>query len=696
MRPRDLYPLFAEATSLKGVGPRLAPLVERAAGPLVVDVLFHVPSGAIDRRHQPPIQALMSGEVATVTGTVGSHQPPARKGQPYRVPLSDDTGTLTLVFFHGVAGHWRRLLPEGALRVVSGKVELFAGAPQMAHPERIGTPDALPAIAVLEPLYPSTEGLSQKTLRHLAEQAVARFPDLAEPLDPALLKREGWPSMAEALRACHAVESLDVLQPHHPARRRLAYDELLANQLALAVVRRRHRVRRGRSFGGDGRLAMTLRERLPFALTGAQERCVTEISADLAGAERMLRLLQGDVGAGKTVVALLAMLQVVESGAQAAMLAPTDLLARQHQATLTKLLRPLDMRPVLLSGKDETAVRSAALTAIKDGAPVVVGTHALFQEDVTFADLGFAVVDEQHRFGVAQRLAFAGKGRAADTLVMTATPIPRTLALTAYGDMDVSRLDEKPPGRKSVDTRALPLSRMDDVVSRLQAALADGKQAYWVCPRVAQDEDTTPDAPMAAEERQALLSKALAPLPVGLVHGQMPLAQRDQAMAAFAAGALKLLVATTVIEVGVDVPQASIMVIENAEQFGLAQLHQLRGRVGRGQDRAACLLLHGLHVGETARERLRVLCDTEDGFVLAEADLTLRGAGEVLGTRQSGLPQFRLADMARDGDLLAMARDDARLVLSRDPELETPRGQALRTLLYLHRQDAVAATLRSG
>jgi ATP-dependent DNA helicase RecG len=538
------------------------------------------------------------------------------------------------------------------------------------------------------------QGVSGKVLLRLMDQALASVPDMTEWQDPPLLAREGWPSFDDAIRSVHAPLEAEDLRADNPARRRLAYDELLSSQLALLLVRKAARSVKGRAVKGTGLLRQTVLTALPFELTGAQKRSVSEIDADMAGETRMLRLLQGDVGSGKTVVALLAMLNAVENGAQAALMAPTEILARQHLETLTPLCAAAGIRLALLTGRDKGKPRAALLEALAAGEiDIVVGTHALFQDDVAFQDLAVAVVDEQHRFGVHQRLALSAKGRAVDVLVMTATPIPRTLTLTHYGDMDVSRLDEKPPGREPADTRALPIDRLEDVIAGLHRAIAGGSKVYWVCPLV--EESETGDL-AAAEARHELLTQILGPR-VGLIHGRMKGPDKDAVMAAFAGDGLDVLVATTVIEVGVNVPTARVMVIEHAERFGLAQLHQLRGRIGRGGGKSTCLLVYAGPLGETARSRLETMRRTDDGFEIAEEDLRLRGAGEVLGTRQSGMPNFRLCpDLLEAQDLIEMARKDAEVLVARDPELASPRGEALRTLLYLFERDAAVRTLRSG
>ena len=693
MRPEILFPLFAPVTSLPGVGPRSAKAIEALAGPQVVDLCWHLPSGVIDRRYAPKIAEAEADRVATLTIRVGQHLAPRNPRQPYRIDCFDDSGEISLVFFHAHADYLTKTLPEGEVRVVSGRIERFGGRLQMTHPDHIGPLEELARMKSVEPVYPLTAGLSLKPLGKAIRAALERTPEPPEWLDPALVAREGWPAWHAALAAAHAPEGPEALLPLTAVRRRLAYDELLANQLALALMRHHQRAQHGRSLRGDGRLCDKVIAALPFELTASQRQAGSEIAADMAREARMLRLLQGDVGSGKTVVALLAMLGAVEAGAQAAIMAPTEILARQHFHTLAPLTQAAGVGIELLTGRDKGKARDAALQRLASGeAALAVGTHALFQQEVAFHDLGLAVIDEQHRFGVHQRLTLASKGRAVDVLVMTATPIPRTLVLTSYGDMEVSRLTEKPAGRQPIDTRAMPLERLHDVIDGVARALQDGAKAYWVCPLVTESEVSD----LAAAEARAVELTQRFGNRVGLVHGRMKGKDKDAVMKAFAEGPLMLLVATTVIEVGVDVPAASIMVIEHAERFGLAQLHQLRGRIGRGEARSSCLLLYQVPLGETARARIQILRETDDGFRIAEEDLRLRGAGELLGTRQSGVPEFRLADLAVHDELLAVARDDARLILGTDPDLTGPRGAALRVLLYLFERDAAVKYLRSG
>jgi ATP-dependent DNA helicase RecG len=712
-RPFILDPLFRALTTLPGIGPRNGKLFEKlAGGPKILDLLWHKPSDFIDRRFSPKIADAPSGKIATLTVSVHKHFPNERKNQPYRVWCTDDTGAINLIFFNPHKDYIEKQLPEGATVIVSGMIENFNGKIQMVHPDAIGPESDRDAIAAVEPVYPLTAGLTNRAVKKAIHAALDLVLPLPEWLDPALKQREQWPDWQDALCSLHFQNpplqslplvsplpqagggtALEKLSPLHPARMRLAYDELLSNQLALAMVRHHQRKRQGRVFSAGGTLREKLLAALPFTLTGAQLRALQEIDADMQAPLRMLRLLQGDVGSGKTVVAALAMLNAIESGAQAALMAPTEILARQHAESLRPWLETCGIRFVTLTGRDKGRTRDLLLKQIAEGtAQIVIGTHALFQDDVAFKDLGVAVIDEQHRFGVHQRLMLSAKGKGADVLVMTATPIPRTLTMTAYGDMDVSRLDEKPPGRKPVDTRLIPADKAEEMMQGLARQIATGTRIYWVCPLVEESEilDLA-----AAEERYDILRDRFGGK-VGLVHGRLKPSEKDEVMQKFASGEIAILVATTVIEVGVNVPEATIMVIEHAERFGLAQLHQLRGRVGRGGEKSFCFLLYATPLSETAKERLSIMRETEDGFLIAEKDLDLRGAGDLLGTKQSGLPGFRLADLAAHAGLLSIARDDARLLIEKDPALENPRGSALRHLLYLFERDQAIQFLRSG
>lgn len=692
-RPEILFPLFASLTGLEGVGPKTAELLGKMNITRPRDLLFTLPTSGTDRRLRPTIQGLTFPQTVTVEVEVGLHQPPARRG-PYRVFVRDSATEFQLVFFHPRGDWLAKTLPEAARRVVSGRVEVFDGIAQMSHPDHILLPSEADSLPQYEPVYPLTAGLGLRAMTKAVRAALDRAPMLAEWADASLLASRNWPGWRAALEAAHNPTGIADLAANSPARARLAYDELLSHQVTLAIARARARRKKGRASLGTGVLGAKVMAGLPYQPTGAQTRVTAEILADMAAEMRMSRLLQGDVGAGKTLVALLAMLAAVESGGQAALMAPTEILARQHLASLQELAAPAGLNITLLTGRDKGAERADKLADIASGAAqIVIGTHALFQAEVNFADLRLAVVDEQHRFGVKQRLELGQKGQAVDMLVMTATPIPRTLAMSQYGDMDLSLLDEKPAGRKPIETVLVSMGRIEQVVERLRAAIAAGRQAYWVCPLVDESEHM---ALTAAENRFAALRAQLGEGAVGLVHGQLPPVDKDAAVADFVAGRSRVLVATTVIEVGVNVPSASIMVIEHAEHFGLAQLHQLRGRIGRGAEASTCLLLYEAPLGEAARARLEIMRETEDGFRIADEDMRLRGAGDVLGTAQSGLPHFRIADLETQAELMAAARKDAQLLLERDPQLETPRGQAVRALLYLMDRDAAIRLMSVG
>ncbi|QKV20560.1 ATP-dependent DNA helicase RecG [Oricola thermophila] len=702
MRPPVLDPLFAPVSVIDGIGPRLArtlanllPVPEAMEEPRVLGLAFHLPHSIIDRRKQPGVALAPEGAIVTLKVRVDRHQPsPRGRGNvPYRVFAHDETGEIGLVFFHAKAAWLERALPVGETVLVSGRVEWFNGRPTMVHPDHIVSEENAGSLPLVEPVYPLTAGLSGKVLRKAVLSALERVPELPEWIDPHLLAKQDFPNFRESLERLHAPRDAADVDLQTPARRRLAYDELLSGQLALGLVRRKMKKTAGRVFKGNGEIAGRIRETFPYSLTDAQERALGEIRTDQERPERMLRLLQGDVGSGKTIVALLAMANVIEAGAQAAMMAPTEILARQHFASIGPLVEAAGLTIRILTGREKGKAREETLAALKAGEiDILVGTHALFQESVQFRDLGLAVVDEQHRFGVHQRLMLSSKGQHSDMLVMTATPIPRTLVLTAYGDMDVSRLDTKPPGRQPVQTVTVPAGRLDEVVERARSAMARGEKIYWICPLVEENDELKV---VSVEERFDALKKAI-DAPMGIVHGRMKGEEKDAVMQAFKDGEIRLLVATTVIEVGVDVPDATIMVIEHAERFGLAQLHQLRGRVGRGTGRSTCLLLYKEPLGEVAHARLAIMRETEDGFRIAEEDLKLRGEGEVLGTRQSGSASYRLASLADHADLLEVARDDARLIIETDADLDTERGAALRILLYLFERDEAIRLLRAG
>jgi ATP-dependent DNA helicase RecG len=693
-RPEILFPLFAGLTKLDGIGPKTAQTLEHAGVVTPRDMLMTLPVSGVDRHRRASIRDVVAPAVATVEVTIGDHHPPRTRGRPYRVHVEDAQTSFQLVFFHARGDYLQKLLPTGQRRVVSGKVEIFDGVAQIVHPDHVVSLAEAEDIPAFEPVYPLHSGITQKAMWKATRSALKDAPVLAEWIDPNLKARENWPDWHAAMAMAHAPKATSDLSPHATARARLAYDELLAHQLTLALARAASRRVSGVASAPTGALTDKVLAALPYKPTTAQIRAVSEIAADLAAPLKMNRLLQGDVGSGKTLVALMALLGVVEAGGQGVMMAPTEILARQHMDGLRPLAESAGVTLEVLTGRDKGAARAGKLAALAAGdIHILVGTHAVFQKDIVFNDLRLAVIDEQHRFGVAQRMELGAKGRAVDVLVMTATPIPRSLALAQYGDMDVSVLDEKPPGRTPVKTALVSTTRTDEVVEKLRKAVADGRQAYWVCPLVEESEvvDMT-----AAEERFKRLRAALGEGVVGLVHGQMPPTDKDAAMARFVAGDTKVLVATTVIEVGVNVPNASIMMVEHAERFGLAQLHQLRGRVGRGAAASTCLLLYQAPLSESGQRRLEILRETEDGFRISEEDLAMRGAGDVIGTAQSGLPRFRIADLERQGAQMAVAQTDARALLNDDPKLEGERGKAARTLLWLMEQDKAIRLISVG
>ncbi len=700
MRPPVLNPLFASLSALPGIGPKLEKLFARLFGrdgepPRLVDLLFHLPAGFVDRRNQPKLSEVSPDSVVTVKVKIDGHRPPPpnRPRAPYNIDASDDTNTLTITYFNARRDYLEKLLPEGEVRYVSGTATFYDGHLQMLHPDRVVDAAGFAKLPLIDPVYPLTEGLHANQVGKAVGIALERLPALPEWQDPAWLEKNHYPGFAEALRSIHRPAAPEDIAPESPAWSRLAYDELLASQLALALLRAHMRTRAGRGSSAEGRLRDRILAALPYSLTPSQDRAVTEIVADLAQPERMLRLLHGDVGSGKTVVALMAAAHVIEAGRQAALMAPTEILARQHLSTIAPLAAAAGIRVAILTGRDRGREREDVLEKLALGEiDLIVGTHALFQDEVAFRDLALAIVDEQHRFGVHQRLALTKKGEAVDLLVLTATPIPRTLVLTFFGDMDVSELREKPAGRQKIDTRAIPLDRLSEVIDAVARALDEGRRVYWVCPLVEESESVDL---AAAEDRYKHLKQRFGDL-VDIVHGKMRAADKDRAMERFGNGETRLLVATTVIEVGVDVPEASVMVIEHAERFGLAQLHQLRGRIGRGAERSTCLLLYRAPLGVTAKARLAILRETDDGFRIAEEDLKLRGEGDVLGTRQSGMPGFHLARIEVHGKLLPAARDDAALILARDPKLRSPRGEALVNLLYLFARDEAIGLVRAG
>lgn len=700
VRPAILNPWFSDIRTLNGVGDKVGDALERAFSVRgqgrLRDLVLTPPSSLIDRSNRPGISGAMKGDVATFVVTVGRHMPGKTRSQPYRIRVYDETGDMTLVFFKAYGSTLERQFPEGNRRLISGKVDIYNAEAQMTHPDYVLEPEQADDLPQFEPVYPLTAGLSPKVARKSvwsALKTVSLGETLPEWMDPAFLKRQEWPSFNEAVLRLHQPEHIIDASPSAPPLKRLAYDELLAKQLAMALVRERNRGMKGETLEASGEYVDDVLTGSPFPPTGAQARAFEEIKADMSSSNRMARLLQGDVGAGKTFVAALAAAHACEAKAQVAVMAPTEILARQHADTLSAMLEPAGLTVQAFTGRDKGPARKAINSGLAEGhIDVVVGTHALFQDGVEFARLGLVIIDEQHRFGVRDRLRLTEKGDAPDLLVMTATPIPRTLALTSYGDLDISILDEKPAGRQPIETVALPLQRLDDVIDAAGRAVEKGDQVYWVCPLV---EDSDVSDLSSAEDRHRQLT-AIFGNRVGLLHGRMSGTEKEEISRAFKAGGYDILVATTVIEVGVDAPNATVMVIEHAERFGLAQLHQLRGRVGRGDKKSSCILLYKAPLSHNGKERLNILRESEDGFLIAEKDWELRGSGDLLGAAQSGLPRYRLANLDKHRDLLETAMQDARMLVQTDPGLSSARGQAARVLLYLFEQDYGIAMMRAG
>jgi ATP-dependent DNA helicase RecG len=702
MRPLLLNPLFAPVTSLSGVGPKQDKLFRYLLGreetPRLVDLLLHLPASVIDRRAQPKIRDAVPGTIVTLEVTIDRHRPspPRNARAPYLVYASDDTGDVVLTYFRAKADYIEKLLPVGSKRYVSGTLQMFDGVPQIVHPDRVVDEAGFAKLSGIDPVYPLTEGLALGSLRRAIAQALQKLPNLPEWISPEVIRRCHFPPIKEALNRVHIPIELTDILPDGPFWSRLAFDELLAGQLALALVRSQLRRPAGDRHAGDGHLRNKIIDALPYALTSSQREAAAAIADDLRQPVRMLRLLQGDVGSGKTVVALQAAAAVTEVGKQAALMAPTEILARQHIKTIAPLAERAGLRVAILTGREKGKERRDILARLEAGEiDFLVGTHALIQDDVIFKSLALAVVDEQHRFGVRERLALTDKGEAVDVLVLSATPIPRTLVLTYFGDMDVSELREKPAGRQPIDTRAVPMSRLEEVMEAVGRALSAGKLVYWICPLVEESEAEGTGHLTNATERFESLRERFGEK-VGLVHGQMKGVEKDRVMAQFSAHEIGLLVATTVVEVGVDVPAATIMVIENAERFGLAQLHQLRGRIGRGSEASTCLLLYREPLGEMSKARLKVIRETTDGFRIAEEDLKLRGEGDVLGVRQSGLPGYRIARPEAHGQLIAQARDEALRIMKENPKLTGARGEALRCLLYLYERGEAIPLMSAG
>ena len=692
-RPERFFPLFSSISNLSGVGPRATLALKKLGVERVRDLLFLLPVGGIKRRKVFDLVSISLPEIITVEILVKSYQQTKKPG-PIRVLTSIRKSDLDLVFFNARLDWIKTVLPKNEKRVISGKLENFQSGMQMVHPDYIVSSSESGKIPDFEPNYPLTKGVSKKFLIKIMLQAIDKNISFQEWINESIVQKFQWPRFKTSILMVHNPKCIKETLFDYPARERLAFDELFAHQMSLALARLHFRRIRGVSILGSGVLTKKLYDSLPFSLTASQEKAVNEIRQDLSSELRMNRLLQGDVGSGKTIVAFISMLTVVEFGAQAALLAPTEILAKQHYKVISELSEKININVILLSGRDSGLKKRSKLAQIQDGlAQIIIGTHALFQENVIYKKLAFAVIDEQHRFGVHQRLNLARKGINIDVLSMSATPIPRSLSLTFYGDMDMSILDEKPKDRKPVKTAVMPASKLELIFDRLEMSLDDDRRVFWVCPLIDESEVLQVTS---AELRLEIIEKRFPQKKIGLVHGQMSSNDRDKVMRKFIKGEINLLVSTTVIEVGLDVPAASIMIVEGAERFGLAQLHQLRGRVGRGSEQSSCILIYSGRLGKNSKARLEILRDTDDGFKIAEADLRIRGAGDVLSIQQSGVPKFMVADLQSHSHLLEIARKDSQLLLASDPGLTTPRGVAVRDLLYLMDLQSSLAFIQVG
>lgn len=685
MRPSELFHLFGDLNNLSGIGPKTVINLKNLSIEKPRDFLFNLPFSVLDRLPVSSIRGVPASKIVTVEVLVKAHKIGRSRASAHRVTVQDTEVSFQLVFFNARKEYLESLLPVGERRIISGKLEFYDNIPQIVHPHHVKKINEEKAIVRFEPVYPLTSGVSQKLMFGTINGLLEKLPKLGEWIDHELLKIKGWPSWQDALKSAHCPVSADGASNTNPARLRLAFDELFSHQLSLSIARNKIKRSKGKANISTGIFQTKVLNNLPFKFTEDQKLSIRDILDDLKKPERMNRLLQGDVGSGKTIVAFIGLIAAVEAGGQGAIMAPTEILARQHFETLLPLAEKAGISLGLLTGRDKGNSRRSKLADIKEGRTnVIIGTHALFQADVVFQDLRFAVVDEQHRFGVNQRLELGKKGSVVDLLIMTATPIPRSLALAQYGDMDISIIKQKPPGRKPINTALISDVRIDEVVDKLKKSIAKGAQAYWVCPLIEESEVLHYTA---AERRFEQLRAKLGEGVVELVHGKMSSETKDKIMDRFVSGNIKLLVATTVIEVGVNVPSANIMVVENAEKFGLAQLHQLRGRVGRGSNQSTCLLLYKEPLNISSRKRLSILRETEDGFKISEVDLNLRGSGDAIGTAQSGLPRFRMANIDIIEMLMETAHQQARYLLAKDPNLVTPQGKAARNLLWLMDQD---------
>ena len=685
MRPKILYKLFSNIISLKGIGPKNAKVIERLCGKYVIDLLFHKPSTYIDRRNSPKIVDLEEGKIATIIVTIDSHSPSFNKRMPYRINCSDDTGAISIVYFNLRGPYLKKIFPVGRQKVISGKFEKFNENFQITHPQHVVDLENLDNVKKIECIYPLTAGLTSKTIQKSINSALINLDPLPEWIPDDKIKGNNWPNWNEAIKKIHnPVNTSDSVNSLFLER--LVFDELLAQQLTIRLIKNKISHTQGVPIKRKNKLIKQLEENLDFSLTNDQLKTIDEISRDQSKPNKMLRLLQGDVGSGKTIVALFAMMQCLENEKRSILMAPTEILAEQHFNTIAKIIDSMDLTCSLITSSTKESHNFKA--------DILIGTHALFQEKVSFDNIGLVVIDEQHKFGVHQRILLNEKaGNECDVLLMTATPIPRTLELAAYGDTDISKIMEKPKNRKEINTKSINITKVEDLKESLNKIISKGEKIYWVCPLVDESEKLQLQS---VNERLKDLRSYYSDYSVEIVHGQMQQEDKNSVMQKFKSGKVNILVATSVIEVGIDDPDATVIIIENAERFGLSQLHQLRGRVGRGEKTSTCILLFNGPLTENAKRRIKIMKETNDGFKIAEEDLDIRGAGEILGSKQSGVPNFKLSNLDKHKHLLEEARETAIKTIKDDPQLKSPLGKAQRVLLHLFRNDVAIDYLKTG
>ena len=685
MRPKILYKLFSNIISLKGIGPKNAKVIERLCGKYVIDLLFHKPSTYIDRRNSPKIIDLEEGKIATIIVTIDSHSPSFNKRMPYRINCTDNTGSVSIVYFNLRGPYLKKIFPVGRQKVISGKFEKFNDNFQITHPQHVVDIDNLDNVKKIECIYPLTSGLTSKTIQKSINSALINLDPLPEWIPDDKIRTNNWPNWNEAIKKIHnPINTSDSVNSLFLER--LVFDELLAQQLTIRLIKNKISHTQGIALERNNKFINQLEKKLDFSLTNDQLKTIDEISSDQSKPSKMLRLLQGDVGSGKTIVALFAMMQCLENEKRSILMAPTEILAEQHFNTIANIINSMNLTCSLIT--------SSTKENHNFNADILIGTHALFQEKVSFDNIGLVVIDEQHKFGVHQRILLNEKaGNDCDILLMTATPIPRTLELAAYGDTDISKIMEKPKNRKEINTKSINITKVEDLKKSLNKIIDKGEKIYWVCPLVDESEKLQLQS---VNERLKDLRNYYNDYSVEIVHGQMQQEDKNSVMQKFKSGKVNILVATSVIEVGIDDPDATVIIIENAERFGLSQLHQLRGRVGRGAKTSTCILLFNGPLTENAKRRIKIMKETNDGFKIAEEDLDIRGAGEILGSKQSGVPNFKLSNLDKHKHLLEEARETAIKTIKDDPQLKSSLGKAQRVLLHLFRNDVAIDYLKTG